>query len=118
MVLPIHIAAGALAMGGTAAILGVQTGALGNVFAGLMTAYFVITAQSTVRPQSQFDRTEALAADLDDLWCDVLLAMESPTTAHVVSGHSPRGGQRISCATPPRANHNGRVAGITFGTEV
>lgn len=80
MLLPIHIAAGGLAivlgavalsvrkggsihrrsgllfvyamlvMGFTAAILGVRTGATGNVFAGLMTAYFVMTALTDDRP--------------------------------------------------------------------
>jgi hypothetical protein len=92
MLLPIHIAAGGLALvigavalsvkkGGTihrrsgllfvfamlvmgisAAILGVRTGATGNVFAGLMIAYFVITALTTVRPESQGARRITVAA--------------------------------------------------------
>ena len=82
MLLPIHVAAGGLALvlgavallvkkGGTihrksgllfvlamlvmgisAAILGVRKGATGNVFGGLMTVYFVVTALTTVRPES------------------------------------------------------------------
>ena len=92
MLLPIHVAAGGLAMilgavallakkggtvhrrsgllfvyamlvmGLTAAILGVRTGATGNVFAGLMTAYFVITARTTVSPESQWTRRINVAA--------------------------------------------------------
>ena len=86
MLLPIHIAAGGLAivlgalalsakkggtihrrsgllfvyamlvMGITAAILGLRSGAIGNVFGGLMTAYFVVTALTTVRAASAWTR--------------------------------------------------------------
>jgi uncharacterized membrane protein len=87
MLLPIHIAAGGLAivlgavalmakkggsihrrsgllfvcamlvMGISAAVLGVRGGnADGNVMAGLMTAYFVLTALTTVRPPSPWTR--------------------------------------------------------------
>jgi hypothetical protein len=87
VLLPIHIAAGALAMvlgaialavkkggtvhrrsglafvcamlvmGTTASILGLRNGALdGNVVAGVMTAYFVGTAWTTVRPASPWSR--------------------------------------------------------------
>lgn len=87
MLLPIHIAAGGLAivlgavalvakkggnvhrrvgllfvyamlvMGISAAILGLRNGpADGNVMAGLMTAYFVVTALTTVRPPSPWTR--------------------------------------------------------------
>jgi hypothetical protein len=86
MLLPIHIAAGGLAIvlgaaalsvkkGGTlhrrigllfvhamlamsvtAAILGIRSGATGNVFGALGTAYFVVTALMTVRPASTWTR--------------------------------------------------------------
>ncbi|HEX8451289.1 MAG TPA: hypothetical protein VF647_04275 [Longimicrobium sp.] len=87
MLLPIHIAAGGLAivlgavalvakkggnihrrsgllfvyamlvMGFSAAIMGLRNGpADGNVMAGLMTAYFVVTALTTVRPPSPWTR--------------------------------------------------------------
>jgi hypothetical protein len=87
MLLPIHIAAGGLAivlgavalaakkggnihrrsgllfvyamlvMGFSAAILGLRNGPTdGNVMAGLMTAYFVVTALTTVRPPSPWTR--------------------------------------------------------------
>jgi hypothetical protein len=86
MLLPIHIAAGGLAivlgavalsakkggtihrrsgllfvyamlvMGITAAILGLRSGATGNVFGGLGMAYFVVTALTTVRPASPWTR--------------------------------------------------------------
>jgi len=92
MLLPIHIAAGGLAIilgavalsvkkGGTvhrrsgrlfvyamlvlgisAAILGVRKGATGNVFSGLTTAYFVITALTAVRPESQGTRRITVVA--------------------------------------------------------
>jgi uncharacterized membrane protein len=92
MLLPIHIAAGGLAIilgavavlvkkGGTvhrrsgrlfvyamlvlgisAAILGVRKGATGNVFSGLTTAYFVITALTAVRPASQGTRRITVVA--------------------------------------------------------
>jgi uncharacterized membrane protein len=51
-----------LVMGSTAAILGVRTGATGNVFAGLMTAYFVLTALATVRAESPGTRLLHMAA--------------------------------------------------------
>jgi len=116
MLLPIHIAAGGLAMvlgavallvkkGGTvhrrsgllfvyamlvmgisAAILGVRAGANGNVFAGLMTAYFVMTALTTVRPASQWTgRTNAAA-----LTVAVGLALVD-IAAGVEAFNSPRG---------------------------
>lgn len=86
MLLPIHIASGGLAvvlgavaltvkkggtihrrigllfvytmlvMGVSAAILGIRSGNTGNVFAAFMTAYFVITALTTVRPESSWTR--------------------------------------------------------------
>ena len=86
MLLPIHIAAGGLAivlgavalsakkggtihcrsgllfvyamlvMGSTGAILGLRSGATGNVFGGVGTAYFVVTALTTVRPASPWTR--------------------------------------------------------------
>jgi hypothetical protein len=86
MLLPIHIAAGGFAivlgavalsvkkggtihrssgllfvysmlvMGITGAILGLRAGAIGNVFGGLGTAYFVVTALTTVRPASPWTR--------------------------------------------------------------
>jgi uncharacterized membrane protein len=86
MLLPIHIAAGGLAIvlgglalsvkkGGTihrrsgrlfvsamlvmsisGAILGLRSGAAGNFFGGLGTAYFVVTALTTVRPASPWTR--------------------------------------------------------------
>jgi asparagine N-glycosylation enzyme membrane subunit Stt3 len=92
MLLPIHIAAGGLAIvlgavalsvkkGGTihrgsgllfvcamlvlgvsAAILGVRKGATGNVFSGLTTAYFVITALTAVSPESQGTRRITVVA--------------------------------------------------------
>ncbi|MDX2179493.1 MAG: DUF2306 domain-containing protein [Bryobacteraceae bacterium] len=92
MLLPVHVAAGGLAMvfgftalfakkGGTihrraglsfvcsmlvmaatAAILGVRAGQTGNVFAALMTMYFVITAFATVRPESPWSRRLIAAA--------------------------------------------------------
>ena len=91
MLLPIHIAAGGLAlvlgavalwarkggklhrrsglafvyamlvMGATAAIVGFRE-SLGNVFAGLMTIYFVGTALTTVRPVSAWTRAINVAA--------------------------------------------------------
>ncbi len=51
-----------LVLGISAAILGVRTGTTGNVFAGLMTAYFVITALMTVHPESQATRRITVAA--------------------------------------------------------
>jgi hypothetical protein len=86
MLLPIHIAAGGLAivlgavalsvkkggtihrrsgllfvhamlvMGITGATLGIRSGATGNVVGGLGTAYFVVTALTTVRPASPWTR--------------------------------------------------------------
>jgi uncharacterized membrane protein len=86
MLLPIHIAAGGLAivlggvalsvkkggtihrrtgllfvyamvvMGTSAAVLGIRTGAIGNVFGGLGASYFVVTALTTVRPESSWTR--------------------------------------------------------------
>ena len=86
MLLPIHIAAGGLAivlgafalsakkggtihrrsgllfvcamlvMGITGAILGLRSGTIGNVVGGLVTAYFVVTALTTVRPASPWTR--------------------------------------------------------------
>jgi hypothetical protein len=52
-----------LVMGATASILGFQKSPTdGNVFAGLMTAYFVGTALTTVRPVSQWTRGINIAA--------------------------------------------------------
>lgn len=92
MLLPIHIAAGGLAillggaalivkkggtphrrigilfvyamlvMGGTGAVLGIRTATPGNVFAGIMVAYFVVTALTTVRPESVWTRRVNVAA--------------------------------------------------------
>jgi len=85
MLLPIHVAAGALAMvlglmallakkGGTIhrrsgllfvyamAVLGISASILGNVLGGLMTIYFVGTALTTVRPVSPWTRTINVAA--------------------------------------------------------
>jgi hypothetical protein len=85
MLLPIHIAAGALAMVlGAAALsvkkggaihrrsglgfvyamfaLGITAAILGNVLGGLMTIYFVGTALTTVRPQSPWTRSSNVAA--------------------------------------------------------
>jgi len=86
MLLPIHIAAGGLAivlgavalsakkggtihrrsgllfvyamvvMGTTAAILALRAGAIGNVVGGLVATYFVVTALTTVRPASAWTR--------------------------------------------------------------
>jgi hypothetical protein len=86
MLLPIHIAAGGLAivlggvalsvkkggtihrrtgllfvyamlvMGTSAAVLGIRTGAIGNVSGGLGASYFVVTALTTVRPESSWTR--------------------------------------------------------------
>ena len=85
MLLPIHIAAGGLALvlgalallvkkGGTAhrrsgllfvcamLVMGTTAAILGNVIAGLMTAYFVGTALTTVRPVSPWTRRLNAAA--------------------------------------------------------
>jgi uncharacterized membrane protein len=92
LILPIHVAAGGLAivlgaialsvkkggtvhrrsgllfvyamlvMGAGAAILGIRSGATGNVFAGVTTAYFVLTALTAVRPQSRRTRLFHIAA--------------------------------------------------------
>jgi hypothetical protein len=94
MLLPIHIAAGGLAMvlgavalsvkkggpihrrvgllfvyamvvmGVSAGILGIRSGATGNVFAAVMTVYFVTTAVTTVRPESWRTRALTVAAML------------------------------------------------------
>src|SRR5688500_12456242 len=93
MLLPIHIAAGVIAivlgavalsvkkggtihrrsgllfvyamlvMAATASILGLRNGLTdGNVVAGIMTAYFVVTALTTVRPPSAWSRRLNAAA--------------------------------------------------------
>jgi hypothetical protein len=85
MVLPIHVAAGGLAMvlgavallvkkGGTIHrrsgllfvcamfVLGISASILGNVLGGLMTVYFVGTALTTVRPVSPWTRRINVAA--------------------------------------------------------
>ncbi len=51
-----------LVLGISAAILGVRKGATGNVFSGLTTAYFVITALTAVRPESQGTRRITVVA--------------------------------------------------------
>jgi uncharacterized membrane protein len=116
MLLPIHIAAGGLAvvlgavtlsvkkggrihrrigllfvyamlvMGVSAAILGIRSGATGNVFAGVMTAYFVITALTTVRPESSWTRGITAAA----LVVAAVLALLD-AVAGVEAFNSPRG---------------------------
>jgi uncharacterized membrane protein len=45
-----------LVLGTTAAILGSLKGQWGNVFGGLMSVYFVVTALTTVRPESRWTR--------------------------------------------------------------
>ena len=75
-----------LVLGISAATLGVRTGATGNVFAGLMTAYFVITALMTVRPESRGTRRITVAA----LAVAVGLALLD-IAAGVEAFHSPRG---------------------------
>ena len=85
MLLPIHVAAGGLAIvlgavallvkkGGTIhrrsgplfvyvmLVLGTSAAILGNVLGGLMTVYFVVTALTTVRPMSAWTRTFNAAA--------------------------------------------------------
>jgi hypothetical protein len=85
MLLPIHVAAGGLAIvlgavallvkkGGTVhrrsgllfvyamLVLGISASILGNVLGGLMTAYFVGTALTTVRPVSPWTRRVNVAA--------------------------------------------------------
>ena len=93
MLLPVHIAAGGLAivlgavalsvekggtihrrsgmlfvyamlvMGATASMLGLRKGPTDpNVFTGLLTAYFVLTALTTVRPVSAWTRVRRRAA--------------------------------------------------------
>ncbi len=85
MILPIHVAAGALAMvlgavallakkGGTIhrrsglmfvyamVVLGISASILGNVGGGFMTVYFVGTALTTVRPAAPWTRTFNVAA--------------------------------------------------------
>jgi uncharacterized membrane protein len=85
MILPIHIAAGGLALvlgavalsvkkGGTIhrrsgllfvyamLVMGTSAAILGNVGGGLMTAYFVVTALTTVRPVSPWIRVINMAA--------------------------------------------------------
>jgi hypothetical protein len=85
MLLPIHIAAGGLALvlgalallvkkGGTAhrrsgllfvcamLVMGTTAAILGNVIGGVMTAYFVGTALTTVRPPSRWTRAINVAA--------------------------------------------------------
>jgi hypothetical protein len=116
MLLPIHIAAGGLAivlgavalsvkkggaihrrigllfvyamlvMGISGAILGIRTGTIGNVFAGVMTAYFVVTALTTVRPESPWTRRINMAA----LAVAVGLALLDIVTG-VEAFNSPRG---------------------------
>jgi hypothetical protein len=79
MLLPIHVAAGALALvlgvvalsvkkGGIThrrsgrlfvdamLVMGISASMLGNVFGGLMTVYFVVTALTTVRPPTPWTR--------------------------------------------------------------
>ena len=52
-----------LVMGTTASMLGLlKSPTDGNVFAGLMTAYFVVTALTTVRPPSSWTRGITIAA--------------------------------------------------------
>src|SRR5687767_9311684 len=85
MLLPIHVAAGGLALvlgavallsqkGGTLhrrigllfvcamVVMGTTAAFLGNEFGGLMTLYFVITALTTVRPVSPWTRSLNMAA--------------------------------------------------------
>jgi hypothetical protein len=85
IVLPIHVAAGALAIvlgavallvkkGGTIhrrggllfvyamLVMGFSASILGNVFGGLMAVYFVVTALTTVRPPSAWSRRINIAA--------------------------------------------------------
>ena len=85
MLLPIHVAAGGLAIvlgavallvkkGGTIhrrsgplfvyvmLVLGTSAAILGNVLGGLMTVYFVVTALTTVRPASPWTRRINAAA--------------------------------------------------------
>src|SRR5262245_4754143 len=91
MLLPIHIAAGGLAMvlgpvallakkGGTVhrrsgllfvyamVVLGASASILGNVPGGLMTVYFVGTALTTVRPASLWTRRLNLVALTIPIW--------------------------------------------------
>lgn len=49
-----------IVMGCTGAILGVRSGELGNIFAGVMTAYFVLSALTTVRPPSPITRSTSI----------------------------------------------------------
>jgi len=111
MLLPIHIAAGMLAivlgavalivqkggtihrrsgllfvcamlvMGTTASILGFRKSPTdGNVFAGFMTAYFVVTALTTVRPVSPWTRgfnVAALAVAIGLAFGDIMGGVEA-----------------------------------------
>ena len=57
--LPIHVAAGGLAivLGTIASLLAIRKSPIDpNVFGGFMTAYFVVTALTTVRPVSSWTR--------------------------------------------------------------
>jgi uncharacterized membrane protein len=117
MLLPIHIAAGGLAivlgavalvakkggsihrrsgvlfvyamlvMGFTAAILGLRRNGPtdGNIMAGLMTAYFVVTALTTVRPPSPWTRR----VDAGALTVAVVLALAA-VVGGVMAINSPR----------------------------
>jgi hypothetical protein len=109
MLLPIHIAAGGLALvlgavalmvkkGGTIhrrsgllfvyamLIMGVSAAILGNAGGGLMTVYFVVTALTTVRPVSPWTRRINVAA----VTVPVALALLG-IMAGVKAYNSPRG---------------------------
>ncbi len=109
MLLPIHVAAGGLALvlgavalsvkkGGTIhrrsgllfvyamLVMGTSAAVLGNAFGGLMTAYFVVTALTTVRPSSPWTRRINIAG----LAVAVGLALLDIVTG-VVAFSSPRG---------------------------
>ena len=107
MLLPIHIAAGGLAivlgavalsakkggwihrrsgllfvyamlvMGATAGILGIRSGAVGNVVGGVGAIYFVMTALTTVRPPSPWTKAINVAG---------LTVIVGLTLLHIVAG--------------------------------
>jgi uncharacterized membrane protein len=109
LVLPIHVAAGGLALvlgavalsvkkGGTIhrrsgllfvcamLVMGIGAAILGNVGGGLMAVYFVVTALTTVRPVSRWTRGLNVAAMMFAIGFALLMIL-----ADVKAFHSPRG---------------------------
>src|SRR5918998_6930081 len=68
-----------LTLGGSGALLGVAKDEPGNVVAGLLTAYMVVTALTTVRPPSRGARRLQIGAMLVGLAVGLLTFMDGVT---------------------------------------